>query len=208
MLQEHNVRKGFFEPEQFASVMRHLPEPLRAVADFAYQTGWRVPSEVLPLEWSRVDFTAGTVVLDPHTTKNGEPRVFPMTTDLRSLLEAQDKQRAALKKAGHIVPWVFVRMVAKGRRGAKSPKRIKSFIKAWRTACLAAGCPGRIPHDCRRTAARKFDRAGIPRDVAKLLMGHKTDSVYSRYRIVSHEDLKDAARKLDAAMPTLQQGAR
>ena len=36
-----------------------------------------------------MDFTAGTVRLDPGTTKNGEGRVFPMTATLRSLLQRQ-----------------------------------------------------------------------------------------------------------------------
>ena len=41
MLQENNVRRGFFEREQFDIVRAHLPEPLQAVATFAYLTGWR-----------------------------------------------------------------------------------------------------------------------------------------------------------------------
>ena len=41
---------------------------------FAYITGWRIPSEVLPLEWRNVDLEAGEVRLDAHTTKNGEGR--------------------------------------------------------------------------------------------------------------------------------------
>lgn len=49
MLHEDNVRKGFFELEQFEAVRRHLPEPLRPVVTFAYITGWRVPAEILTL---------------------------------------------------------------------------------------------------------------------------------------------------------------
>ncbi len=39
-------------------------------------------------------------------------------------------------------------------------------------------------------------RAGIPRDIAKKLTGHQTDSVFSRYNIVNEEDLQDATAKL------------
>jgi integrase len=77
MLQERNVRTGFFEPEQFTAVRKHLPAPLQAVVSFAYLTGWRVPSEVLPLHWRQVDFAAGTVRLDAGTTKNDEARPAP-----------------------------------------------------------------------------------------------------------------------------------
>lgn len=77
MLKESAPRSGFFELESFEAVRRHLPAPLQAVVTFAFVTGWRVPSEVLTLEWSQVDFDAETVRLNPGTTKNGEVRVFP-----------------------------------------------------------------------------------------------------------------------------------
>src|SRR4030095_11100393 len=55
MLQEANAREGFFEREQFDAVRRHLREVLRPMATFAYITGWRTKSEVLPLQWRQVD---------------------------------------------------------------------------------------------------------------------------------------------------------
>ena len=45
---------------------------------FAYITGWRIASEVLPLEWRQIDFDANEIRL-AGTTKNRERRVFPMT---------------------------------------------------------------------------------------------------------------------------------
>ena len=147
LLEERNTRKGFFELEMLHAVLAHLPTSLRPVIEFAYVTGWRIPSEVLTLEWRQVDFRAGEVRLDAETTKNREARVFPMTDDLRRLLKSQHEEHLRLKNAGFIVPQVFVRMVAKGRNGAKEPRPIQAFTKAWKTACAAAGCPGRIPHD-------------------------------------------------------------
>lgn len=196
MLREDNVRTGFFEPEQYAAVMAHLPEALQPVIEFSYVTGWRIESEVLPLEWRQVDFRAGEVRLDAGTTKNREGRVFPMTDDLRRLLEAQHEAHSALRKAGHLTPWVFWRMVAKGRGGPQAPRRITSFGKAWKVACVAAGCPGRIPHDLRRTAIRNMVRRGLPERVAMKLTGHKTASVFARYDIVSDGDLTLAAERL------------
>ena len=86
LLKERNIRQGFFEPEQFQSVQRHLPAHMRGVAAFAFTTGWRTPSEILPLEWRHVEMKAGEVRLDAGATKNGEGRVFPFTTELRVLL--------------------------------------------------------------------------------------------------------------------------
>lgn len=198
LLQEAPARAGFFELDQFEAVCRHLPAPIRDVVTFAFITGWRVPSEVLRLEWSQVDFGAGTVVLHAGRTKNGEGRVFPMTTDLRALLEARRLAVEELRQAGTLTPLVFFRMVATGRRGPKAPRAITAFTKAWRAACAAAGCPGRIPHDFRRTAVRNLVRAGIPERVAMTMTGHKTRSIFERYNIVSEGDLFEAARKLDA----------
>jgi integrase len=39
--------------------------------------GWRIPSEVLALQWRQVDFEGAEVRLDPGTAKNNEGRVFP-----------------------------------------------------------------------------------------------------------------------------------
>ena len=87
-----------------------------------------------------------------------------------------------------IFPWVFHR---EGRR-------IRDFRVVWTRACEGAGCPGRTPHDFRRTAVRNFEQRGISRSVAMKLTGHKTESVYRRYAIVSESDLMEAARRLDA----------
>jgi integrase len=208
MLDEQNARSGFFEREQLDAVVRHLPDALRPVVRFGYITGWRIPSEVLPLQWRHVNFdeklspnqaVPGTVRLDAGTTKNGDGRVFPMTTDLRTLLLDQKREADRLKREHHRMPlWVFTRS---DKRGIGRP--IKSFIKAFRVACRHAGCPGRIPHDFRRTAVRSFVRAGIPERVAMEMTGHKTRSVFERYNIVSNGDLADAAARLDRASGTI-----
>ena len=208
MLAERNVRTGFFEREQFEAVRRHLTEPLQAVVTFAYVTGWRIPSEVLRLEWRQVDLQVGTVSLDPGTTKNEEGRVFYLTEELRVCLEAQREYTDLVgRREGRFIPWVFHR----------NGKKIAGFRKAWATACHEAGLPctvetatgtdgkvrirsikaQNIPHDFRRTAVRNLVRAGVPERVAMQMTGHKTRSVFERYNIVSEGDLKEAAQKLN-----------
>lgn len=76
-------------------------------------------------------------------------------------------------------------------------KPITSFRQAWTTACTAAGCPDRIPHDFRSSTVRNLVRTGIPERVAMTMTGHKTRSVFERYNIVSDADLREAARRLD-----------
>jgi integrase len=189
MLEENNVRKGFFEREDFERLRDAMPTEVAAVAAFAYLTGWRVPSEILTLQWHQVDFAAGIVRLEPGTTKNNEARVFPfgVLPELNELLENQRALTTAHeRKTGQIVPWVF------HRHG----RPIRSFRGAWTNACTAAGCPGRIPHDFRRTAVRNLVRAGGPERIAMMLTGHKTRSVFERYNIASEADLRSGVEKL------------
>ena len=80
----------------------------------------------------------------------------------------------------------------------RNGRPIKDFRKAWADACQAAGVPGMIPHDLRRTAVRNLERAGVSRSAAMKLTGHKTESVYRRYAIVSEGDLAEGVRKLAA----------
>jgi integrase len=188
MLEERNVRTGFFEREQFDAVRAHLPEPLRPIATLAYWTGWR-KGEIVNLQWRNVDRQEGILTLDPGTTKNEKGRVFPYrhVDDLRDMIDAQWAAHEQLTASGTICPWVF------HRDGA----RVASFYGAWRTACRLAGVPGKLLHDCRRTAARNLVRAGVPERVAMQITGHLTRSIFDRYNITSETDLHDAAQKLN-----------
>jgi len=191
MLKLNNTRKGFFERAQFEAVRRHLPAPLDGAVTLAYYTGWRTPSEILTLQWNQIDRKAGVMRLEPGTTKNTEGRTFQYAalTEVRDAIDALWIRHQALAERGILSPFVFCR---------GGGQRIQSFYQQWDLACTAAGCPGRIPHDFRRTAVRNLNRAGVPETVAMKITGHKTRSVFDRYDITSEEDLADASRKLQA----------
>lgn len=192
MLAENNVRTGFFEEAEFKAVREQLPAELRGVFTFAYFTGWRAKSEILPLEWSQVDRDAKVIRLNVGTTKNKEGRTLPYGR-LPELVEVVDeawKFHEALKTAGTLSPLVFPR--------ADGSEWKDGFYDTWNKATKAAGYPGRIPHDFRRTAVRNFVRYGVADKTAMRITGHKTRSVFDRYDIVTEQDIAEGLGKLSA----------
>jgi integrase len=203
-LEERNARQGFFEREQYEL----LPPDLQAVVTIAYTFGWRIQIEVLTLERRQLDLDAGEsgiLRLDPNTTKNGEGRFVHLTPELRALLTAQvERVRALEKKTGRVVPYLFpylgrYRDSRYGMKGQHVGTRRQDFRKVWRSACVAAGVPGALRHDFRRTAVRNLDRTSVPRSVAMAATGHKAEAVYRRYAIVRDSDMQGVARQLAAA---------
>lgn len=185
-LVENNARRGFFEPAQFRAVLAHVPTDLRPLLECYYVTGWR-KTELLTRERRHVDLKAGWLRLEPGETKNGRGRMFPLVPRLRRALEAQERATVALERLlGKRIPWLF------HRGGA----RIKDFRHAWNAARVAAGVPGRLLHDFRRTAVRNLERAGVPRSSAMAMVGHETEAIYRRYAIVDEATLREAGAKL------------
>jgi len=191
LLREDNVRRGFFEAEEFEAVRRRLPSTWPTSCRSSTPRGGDGDPKQ-PVSAGRTSpSTPVRSGLEPGTTKTGEGRVFPFTAELRALLErrravTRDRER----ELGRIVPHVFTR--ANGMP-------LGTFNKRWATACRAAGVPGRVLHDFRRTAVRNLVRAGVPERVAMQMVGWKSRQMLDRYHIVSAADLIEAAKKLDAA---------
>jgi integrase len=215
--EKKTIRKGFFEYDHFVAVAKHLPACLVAPAEFAYITGWRIQSEVLTLQWTQIDTRARVIRL--FISKNDEGRVVPYGKHPRlvALIEEQERIRDAFARDGRIVPWVFPddgnvldRFIPE-RVGqplfyvCKQEQDRVTMIgyarQTWKAACVAAGVPGKIPHDFRRTAVRNMVRAGIPEKIAMEITGHKTRTVFDRYNIVNEADLANALEQLSSAAP-------
>ncbi len=205
LLKEAAPRAGFFEAEQYEAVRRRLRPDLRVACNLAYTYGWRMRDEVLTLERRHVDLDAGTIRLDPGSTKNDDGRVVYLTPALRAALAEQLDRVAALERAlGRIIPFVFAHAAdgpldsKTGRRRYVAGDRIRDFRRAWRTACRRAGVPGMLRHDFRRTAVRNMVNDGTPERVAMQITGHRTRSVFDRYHIVAPEDLRAASARIAA----------
>jgi integrase len=161
-LEELNTRKGFFEDGQYADVRKHLPDYLRPLCDVAFHTGWR-QGELLSRTWADVDLATGWLRLEPHETKNGEGRQFPLIAPVRGAIEVQKARKLELERSeGRIIRQLFF-------TPAGEPVSRYTLHSAFKRACSKAGHPERLFHDFRRTAVRNSTRAGIPRSVAKTL---------------------------------------
>ena len=185
-LKENNARKGFFEAEQFESVLAHAPGYLRPLLETYYITGWR-KADLLSRERRHLDLKAGWLRMEPGETKNDRGRMFPLVPRLRAVLEAQESATKELERLlGQRIPWLF------HRGGAQ----IKDFRHAWEVARTAAGIPGRLIHDFRRTAVRNLIRAGVAQRVTMEMVGFETDSIFRRYAITDETMLREAGEKL------------
>jgi integrase len=88
-----------------------------------------------------------------------------------------------------------------GHDGAKTGGK-ETYRYYWNRACDKLGLgtfdkktrqySGLRPHDLRRSAVKNMIRAGLPRNVAMEISGHKTESIFNRYHIVETSELKRA----------------
>jgi integrase len=187
-LKEADARSGFFEAEDFRGVLRELPIYLQPVMLTAYITGWRVPSELLTRKWRKhIDVENGWLRLEPGETKSGQGRMFPLIPALREIVAHQVRLSITFEReTGKEVPWLF----------HNQGHRIVNYYPAWHRACEAAGVAGRIPHDFRRTAYRNLIRAGVPKQIAMMLVGHETESMAKRYSILDEGLVTEFAGRL------------
>jgi integrase len=188
-------RSGWMEFPTFDRIRHVVPAWCRVPITIAYWTGMRM-GEVLSLRWPQVVFyhTAGRVAFHLDRTKNKELRAVVFVGDLYHVLS---EWQSISRHLNPFCPFVCHR----------NGQELGTIDTAWKTACvnleLATGewvsgkgywvrYKGPLLHDFRRTAVRNFERAKVSRDIAKKITGHKTDAIYSRYNIVSDEDLAEA----------------
>jgi integrase len=181
-LDEDNVRTGFLEKGEYRKLRDLLPPYLQLLFVLGYHTGARV-GEIRRLRWTQV--VGERIVLHPGTTKNKQGRWLPIYGDLEEWIERARAERERFPNCPYLC------------HHDGQPLGDSCVKKAWKTACDAAGLSGLHFHDLRRSAVRNMDRAGVPRPVAMRISGHRTESMYNRYNIVSERDLGDVKEKME-----------
>jgi integrase len=186
-LAENNARQGFFERAEFEAVMAKLED--QDVKDFCqwfFFTGMR-PGETKALSWADFSRDTWSIKLQGKDAKTGQPRSIALVGPLRAIIERRIQARRL------DCPFIF------HRKGAK----LGEFRKTWKAACKAAKLPGKLVYDFRRTAVRNMSKAGVPRNVAMKISGHKTEAVFERYNISDENDIREAIAKTAAYVETL-----
>lgn len=192
LLKANPARKGFLPREKFDELVSHLPETLHPLVIFLYYTGVRL-GEAQQIQWNQVNLEEALIRLEDEQTKTGEARTVPLPDVLIEMLERVEVKEGPVFQSTNL-------------------------RKSWQKACAAVGLgtltevPGKpdsryeglIIHDLRRSAIRNLVAAGVPEKVAMVISGHKTRSVFDRYHIVSSEDVVQAMRRVQAAMPVKQ----
>jgi integrase len=180
---ENNVRTGFLEKDDYDRLLAELPPYLTLALVIAYHTGCRL-GEVMSLRWPDINLQGGEIIVRAENAKNKKHRVLPIYGEMNDALKHQREERDEKYPR---LEWVF---------HDGGGKRLRTFYKAWRSACDRAKLDGQLFHDLRRSAVRNMVRAGIPEKIAMAISGHRTRHVFDRYNIVTDKDLAAAGEQM------------
>jgi integrase len=188
MEEESPARTGFVEQAQFQQVRDALPEGLRPLVTFLYQTGCRTgAAKRIICAWVKLD--EGIIELPAGVTNNKDALTLPLSAELVGMLKK-----------------MF-------RRDSKPVFDTTNFRKEWNRACVKVKLGtqdkyiyrGLIPHDLRRSAVRNMRKAGVDQATAMSISGHKTVAVFQRYNIVDVKDKQAAMGKVEQFNASLMQ---
>jgi integrase len=183
--------------------------------EVAYTYGWRA-SELLNMRVSQIDLSSRSIYLNPGETKNDDARMVVMTPAVYELVKAlvigkKPDDYVFTRDDGKPVPRFFHSVwrtvCIRAGVGHWVCRNCGQKLKVrWCGQCSEKKLvTGRVSyqrllfHDLRRSGARNLRRAGIAEDVIMKIGGWRTRSVFSRYNIVSHNDIRDAVQKLERA---------
>src|SRR5262245_48716498 len=190
LFREGNVRQVLVDYTDYLALLAHLPAPIDDALTFAYLTGWR-RAEILGLTWQEIDRERGLITLPSVRSKNAESRELPLSPALAALI---DKRWQARFVSGPHGPRLCERVFH------RDGEPVRDFRSAWRKAVQAIGKPGLLFHDLRRAALTNLVQSGVGEQVAMWISGHRTSSVFRRYRIVSTDEVLAALSRTESRL--------
>ena len=174
LLKENNVRERILNSDEFERLYDSADEHLKPVIMMAYFHPMR-REEILKLTWDEVDLSGsvGMIRLSSERTKGKKQgRAIPLHPRMREILEQLRKKNCGER--------VFLRYGKPFNECKNSFEKAKSKaqIKDFRF------------HDFRHCAISNLRKAGNDYTTIMKASGHRTFSMFLRYNLVSHEELK------------------
>jgi integrase len=193
---EHVLSRDDEEQRLFAALRTDFHPMVR----FALLTGVRL-GNVIGLEWSQVDWHAGTIVFRVESKKpGGELHYVPITPAVATILS---------RERGHHPTRVFTYVCARNRhdpkrhtlqnKGERYPFTRDGWRRAWADALAAAKIEDFRFHDLRHTAATRAQRAVGNLKTVQRMLGHKDIKTTLRYVRSDVADVRAAMEAVEKA---------
>ena len=157
--------------EEFEALKAELKGDARDIVVIAYHTGMRY-SEIIELDWSRIDLKNRFIYLRGKDSKNREGRKVPF---LSKEVEA-----------------IFQRRGGSPRRIRGRVFALKSLRNVFERACIKLGIKNLRFHDFRHSAATNLRKAGVDTATVMKICGWKSVQMFLRYNEVDDNDLERA----------------
>lgn len=152
--------------KELSALLADIENPeIRTAIELAVETAMR-RSELMELDWSRVDLERRTALL-PHT-KNGTARTVPLSTRAVELLEGLKKDTGKVFSVS-----------------------ASTTSQAFKRACKRAGMADVRFHDLRHEATSRLFEKGLHVIEVGRITGHKTLSMLDRYTHLNVQHLVD-----------------
>lgn len=180
---ERADRERSLTPSQAIRLLSELPAHQRETVLFALATGLR-QSNVVKLEWGKVDLERCHAWVPGVRSKNGRPIAVPLNEVAMSVLLRQ-KDKHPIR--------VFT---YSGKPFANAGTR------AWRKALVRAEIFDFRWHDLRHTWATWQRQAGTPTHELQRLGGWKSSVMVERYAHLAPEQLASAAGRINRMLPS------
>jgi integrase len=157
---------------------------LKALVILLVETGLRVGKEALPLKWTDIDFSDGTIYVRESKTMAGR-RLVPLSVYCKAeLLRWRDLTGPAFSE------YVFF-------NGRNPTAHLLKLPKTWKRALKDAGIEYFPLYNLRHTFATRMQEAGTSPVTLAQMMGHASTGIIQTYAKVLDEFWRDAVKKLE-----------
>jgi integrase len=165
-LEENNVRERVLSREEFEVLYYHCSEQIKGPVLICYYLPMR-QAEILNLTWEEIDLKNQFIRLGGQRTKNKTGRAIPFNQRIFNYLISLPRP----DQDGYVFEQRWWNR--------------REFVKA----VNMAGLGNFTFHDLRHCALNNLRLAGNDRYVIKQASGHKTDSAFQRYILVTEDEM-------------------